>query len=586
MKTKFFNWTLVVMLLTGLSLSNTSCSDDDDESEEQKQQEEAKKNNEATIFWSVVGQLADMSSYTEDYQDKTFEPTIGVAENGNELVRVVATNGMAAAVQRFNDLTGANITESTTTYEWKNDAVGTLTWTKGNSNQTWGTVDVNIKQMPHLQQIIYRDGDQMGENGSFSGAAYYRFGDVISKENGKCTEYWICVRPAFGPEKKEDSHWMCIGGLAESNIKVKTNGNDFSWKVPTGLGSKPEHMRNLAELIFAMLYPAEWSTNLQENPSLTVFHDFAHKNLKYHAVPFWDKVYKGWLSKNLFANIFEYSTNAAAIKALRESIAQVGLNFLYKGYSWSLWGNECTLYQANYSGLNLKTESLTEREVKMVQYPLDITADRTTRDAQLASFFGDNTLISHPRFIVRYASGKQLSSTGKFSVKEPIAGCTEVYRYYSSQTTLPQEPEVELTKTIENLEVGDIVAANGKFYGTGFDAVSQGTTPLAIIIYKGQDADKSYNATMLAMALEDTKFLDDGVTTKWIKDNYTLEPGDLKLIVERGSSDSIITDWSQDMNGYAASRAVLGDENVSEIGAALSQQLDINSITKNCSHWF
>jgi len=72
-------------------------------------------------------------------------------------------------------------------------------------------VDVNIRQIPHLQKIVYK-APGTGENGSFQGRSYYRFGDVISLpgEDGE-KEYWICVRPAFSVEGKEDSHWMSVG---------------------------------------------------------------------------------------------------------------------------------------------------------------------------------------------------------------------------------------------------------------------------------------------------------------------------------------------------------------------------------------
>ena len=294
---KVVNWLMIATLVTNLGWSVTSCKDDDDDkmSEEEKQAEQAKANDEANLFWNVVSQLTNGDAITDDYKNQTFEPTIGQADEGNALVRIVGTNNMATAVKRFNDLTGAKISEGTTDYEWKNDAVGTLTWTKGDSRD-YATVDVDIKQMPKLQQIVYRDGDQMGTNGSFNGAAYYRFGDVVSRQVGNTTEYWICVRPAFGPESKQTSHWVCINCLPEKNIKHKSSGG-IDWYVPTGLGNDKEHIRNLAEMLYAILYPGQWAANLQNDEKLTVFHDFHHDKLKYHAAAFWHKVQKNWKEK-------------------------------------------------------------------------------------------------------------------------------------------------------------------------------------------------------------------------------------------------------------------------------------------------
>jgi hypothetical protein len=184
---------LMAVLLCGFSWGITACSDDDDDkmSEEEKAEQTAREQEAANMFFNVVSQLANGADITDDYKNQTVEPTIGQADEGNPLVRIVGTNNLATAVKRFNDLTGANINESTQNYEWKNDAVGTLTWTKG-SGQDYGTVEVSIKQMPKLQKIVYRDGEQMGANGSFEGCAWYRFGDVVEKDG----HYWVCVRPA------------------------------------------------------------------------------------------------------------------------------------------------------------------------------------------------------------------------------------------------------------------------------------------------------------------------------------------------------------------------------------------------------
>lgn len=103
-------------------------------------------------------------------------------------------------------------------------------------------VEVNIKQMPGLKKIIYYSEEQAGENGAFNGSAYYRFGDVVSKTNADGeTEYWICVRPAFGPEKREESHWISVSDLPKANIYSKTGEpipgsparNATDWSLPS-----------------------------------------------------------------------------------------------------------------------------------------------------------------------------------------------------------------------------------------------------------------------------------------------------------------------------------------------------------------
>jgi hypothetical protein len=127
---KILNLWLMAALVCGLSLSVTSCKDDDDDnkSEEQQQQEQEKR---ASKFWSVVGQLVSSDSYAADYADKTFEPTYGVADAANATTRIVETNDMQTAAQRFSDLVGAAIDENTPSYTYSDPEVGTLTYTRG-----------------------------------------------------------------------------------------------------------------------------------------------------------------------------------------------------------------------------------------------------------------------------------------------------------------------------------------------------------------------------------------------------------------------------------------------------------------------
>ena len=118
---KIFNLWLMAALVCGLSLSVSSCKDDDDDSksEEQLQQEQAEK---ASKFWSVVGQLVSSDDYDADYQDKTFEPTYGIADSQEPLTRIVETNDMQTAASYFADLIsvvdGSAIDENTPTYTY------------------------------------------------------------------------------------------------------------------------------------------------------------------------------------------------------------------------------------------------------------------------------------------------------------------------------------------------------------------------------------------------------------------------------------------------------------------------------------
>ena len=178
MEKRAFYWMSMAVFVCAISMMLASCKDDDKDDNKSPEQIEQEAQEAASKFWDVVGQLTTMDNYTADYQDKTFEPTIGQPSEGNPYVRVVATNDMASAAQRFASLVGLTVGDgfpvATASYTWKDDAIGTLTYTKTNNGSSWAEVEVSIKQLPHLQKIIYQAPEQMGTNASFDGSAYYR----------------------------------------------------------------------------------------------------------------------------------------------------------------------------------------------------------------------------------------------------------------------------------------------------------------------------------------------------------------------------------------------------------------------------
>ena len=454
MTRKLSNWILMAALTVGLGLSVTSCKDDNDDKNEENKTEEQKAQEaqeQADVFWDVVGQLTSMDNYTVDYKDKTFEPTIGEPQEGNATIRIVATNDMASAAQRFANLVGlgSDFDLNTTNYEWKNDTVGTLTYHKTDDGQSWATVDVNIKQMPQLQQIIYQSAEQGGLNGSFEGSAYYRFGDVVSRENtdGK-TEYWVCVRPAFGKQGKGDSHWITLSPLPEKNLEhIKKYNRDFY--IPTGLGTNEEHMQNLAEMLWAMMNPEKWFKNVTENdpPSLfrkglRMFHDFSHAEdkIKYHNQFFWQRVCEAWESEGLFKKILGFDSDDNHFPFFKynkyEELFNEDNSSLHLLYSKGKWHNSdyLTLYEYTYKNgddpweLNMHKATKREVDTNMTNERFDLKSDYTQSAPYLVkpNMFGDD----EPRYIIRHATGQELTAKGsKWNYKQPIDGVTPVYVY-------------------------------------------------------------------------------------------------------------------------------------------------------------
>ena len=451
---------LMAAAVLGLSMGVASCVDniDNNGGTTPGQQEEVVQS-KADKYWSVVSQLVSTDDYTPDYENKTFEPVYGVAQEGDPTTRLVYTNDAATAAERFADIVEKEgIDENTQTYTFDDPDIGTLTYTKGDGDGAiLATVDVNIKQIPSLKKILYVPG--ASSNGRFDGKAYYRFGDVVSRQTtdydgNTVTEYWVCVRPAFGPEGKEESHWVCLNVLPKKNVYHYKGSNGTDYYLPTGIGTNTEHMQNLAEMLYAIVNPDTWYMNVTQFASsgLKMFHDFSADNIKYHNQLFWKNVQRAWKEKNVCQQVFN-----APYDDLTESM-KWGLYLFYKGYSWwttTSWN--CSLYVAEFLSGNFEM-SEKEKNMHLASYEKH-TANMNgiNFDCRKMGPVKDNynsLLLRYGvapieqfamHWAVRHATGKELCANGRYDVKQPLNGCTEVYRYYRDvepMNDLSEDPEV------------------------------------------------------------------------------------------------------------------------------------------------
>lgn len=435
-----FNWMAITMgiLLSGLTL--TACHDDNDEddgkTEEQKQQEaEAKAQSDADVFWGVVSQLTASGTWAEDYENATFEPSIGVQDETNSVVRIVYVNDLAHAAKRFANLVSVDdIDENTKTYTYTHPAVGTLTYSQSYTGNELATVDVSIKQMPGLVRIVYRDPYQAGKNSwfKFDYRCYYRFGDVISRvrKSDQQREYWICVRPAFGPEKKEDSHWVSLSPLPEENVwTYHSKTTDQDYRLPNALGTNKEQMQNLAELLYAMNRSQQWYNEVENNKKVDLFHDFSRTSLPYMNQNFFARVGLIWKKLGLYKKTMNVNDETI------ESVINNGLNLVYGNKSWSTtfsWAPSLSVATYKTGGTGAKANmhdcSYKSKGNSVRESGFDVNDLYSTEKFpfhNFNSFFGDNGYY----WVIRHATGAQLSETGKADILEPIAGMTEEYSY-------------------------------------------------------------------------------------------------------------------------------------------------------------
>lgn len=446
---------------------------------------------EESVFWDVVGQLVAYGDITPDYKGKTFKAHIGTPDGGDESVRVVAVNDLGAAVARYNTLTGASITETTPSHTYSNKEVGTLTWNLSGDNTSWATVDVNVPAVPGLRKIIYRSAEQGDVNGSVGddGSAYYRFGDVIQRQTTTGTEYWICVRPSFGPEGKGKSHWVSVSPLPQSNLWPYYNtgepfvpSNDMQYGLPYNLGKATEWHQDLAELLFAIMYPHDWFTNATNYyhvsrlgfiDGLRIFNDFQVGNIGYHNEAFWNLVQVQWKNRDLVRKIFGISYEQME-QALNPHVQDpAGIHFLYYGHEWlTRVSNTAKLFDAHYThGADNTQKNMHKETKKTVSAQVVVTDNKTEGNNNFSfnfyilqtqakpyieepRFFGDNA----PRWTVRYMTGEELSSSGNYDPQQPIPGFSQVdgetYRYYRDvmkNKNLTDPPEVTVAENnIEN----------------------------------------------------------------------------------------------------------------------------------------
>jgi len=477
MKKKLYGGLTAVLALC-LTFTLAGCKDDKEPSEEEKQQqaeEQADKDMaDAATFWSVVGQLTD-TPMPDNWQNATYEPSIGEPDGTNSAVRIVNCADEESAAASASDLLGTSITTATQSYTYQNDLVGTLTYHK-TGGSSLATVDVSIQQMPGLSQIVYKTPEQIGENASFKGTAYYRFGDVVKKLNKDGEyDYWICVRPCLSFVSKTDSHWMTLSKLPSDYLKSQektVNGNKFKHQMPKNLANNSDHMQNMAEMVYAMTCPTDWAYNLGTNKGyqkLKYFKDLNYeKYFKYNNEWFFTKVANGWEAHDgdLFQTIFGLSR-----EDLKAHVQAKGFAMVYGNATIS--SNDITLTVYKYDGTNLKTKSSVKSTGKWDYAAFDI-------NQLMSKHYIDNEMVvadDGRYWVARYATGETLAKGAdatKFDTYKKMPNCEDVFVYnrdvehfdMTEETLKATEPKVagEHGNQKGYYQLGDIIKYNNRYY--------------------------------------------------------------------------------------------------------------------------
>jgi hypothetical protein len=207
-------------LVVGLGMSVTSCKDDDDKGDNNK------IGGESTAVMGLSDDEAVLASLLQSFCDfdaedagsgllnKTFVPTIGdVADASQPYVRTIVVGTQEAADNYASMvLTMLGAGNSPVGFSWKNDAIGTVSYTHGSGNEL-GVLSLSIKQIPTLTKLrLVKDA----EGNAGDGEPYYNRGDVVRYvKDGKL---YLCVSDHKYGEK---SRWISFDATFDEIKKQK-----------------------------------------------------------------------------------------------------------------------------------------------------------------------------------------------------------------------------------------------------------------------------------------------------------------------------------------------------------------------------
>ena len=549
MKKNFFHCLLMAVLCCGLSMSFVACSDDDDDkdgrSAEEIAQDPFEKESEAgNALYRLLSQLSVCDSLPDNWKTATFEPKAGmVLDQSQPRIRTITVTNAEEAITRYNSLTGKDLPVTTTSDTYAVDGVGKLTFTAGEGG-TIATIDVDVKQIPQLQKLRFVTAASIGENGHFSGEPYYRFGDVV-KDNDGC--YWVCVRPAYSDDKKEDTHWFSFH-MANENMKYLDKYNRIH-SYPVKLGVEKTKMQYLAQLLAILANPQRYSTLVGNKGNYFNNGTTGLGGLKEAAMPvdslmkqadLW-KQYKVWemvMPRGYDEDGLTYNTEAFK-KRFTQSVT-----FIYEKASLS--GSNLTVPIVTYGGAeNFYVNPPTyAKPVVNLKYTCFDGVSYWAKGV----FKDENDGTVPDAFVVRYKSGYQLSSNLIFSPKatEAIPGVETVYRFNEHKN------ENKTTYDIKEARVGMAFGKDGKLYGD-YNAVRKATNanPVAVVCYVGNDADDSGQYQGLAMSASIVKEhynFGNLVWSDYTDGTCTANPGN-------GTQS-----WTDQMNGLANTKRLVEDE--------------------------
>lgn len=252
------------LLLAALSLTFSACKDNDlDASNNNGGNQD---NTEAfydkqEALTCLLGGVADLDSLPENWNSASFAatPTIGQADEANPHVRYVVTNNVDEANRIYKSLIAGTVTETASNDTWTKEGIGSLTFNVKNEASLFATLDVNVKQLPTLEQIRFVPASALGNNATNMQKTFYQLGDVVAEKIGVDEEgrhkyiYWVCVSPCSIEKNNRKSHWCSFQLVAKDEPNSNYANKGTNKYLPTKLCSKQSAGIEMIPNFFSLL---------------------------------------------------------------------------------------------------------------------------------------------------------------------------------------------------------------------------------------------------------------------------------------------------------------------------------------------
>ena len=538
---KVHNYAVIALLSMAMTATVTSCKDDDDDNsssngtEQRRDDADPMDTEQVHVATRWISALTSTDTLGTGWETASYEPTIGRVSKNNALTRLVVVADIEEAQAEFASMAGVDPSKLASTLTVSQAGVGSLTWTpSGEGAENLAVADVDIKQVPHLQKIVYCTEEQTGSNGLFSknvtGTAYYRFGDVVRDRQGY---YWVCVRPSFEIDDKGDSHWVNVFNagktgsykeIPDANLQMKYNKkakyNNVTYILPTKLSFERKDIYNLSNLLWALVDPDKYTIAAASNKGKGL----GGFPFEYNGVEFIKRVADYWDE----FSIDTYTVWELVFGHKRSEFDQLThTSFFYKGYSWvlgsdaTLWRYDATAYAPTYKG------SEDEDWVKaIVSKGWDIRAFTESQHADKNTEAGFGSLtktggVKHGQWVVRTVTGDKLCIDGKYDPYKALTNATDIYVFNNK---IGYDPKKKLLKDDDIINVynanegllqkpviGCILGSDGKFYKNLASAQrgdSKVKGPLGLVVClngnKVVETGTQFNGLAIALNLTDS----------------------------------------------------------------------------------